>query len=95
MALVRAPSFCTGGDPAAETREEHHEEGHPPRVRGHPGHLYVWEHVHDPQHGDIGQPCMPTSAPNCHPFYTGKQKILDTGGRVARFQARYAKKAAN
>ena len=30
---------------------------------------------------------------NCHPFYTGKQKILDTGGRVARFQARYAKKA--
>ena len=30
----------------------------------------------------------------CHPFYTGKQKILDTGGRVARFQARYAKKAA-
>jgi large subunit ribosomal protein L31 len=33
----------------------------------------------------------------CHPFYTGKQKILDTGGRVARFQARYkdtAKKKA-
>lgn len=29
----------------------------------------------------------------CHPFYTGKQKILDTGGRVARFQARYGKKA--
>src|SRR3954454_16519372 len=30
---------------------------------------------------------------NCHPFYTGKQKILDTGGRVARFEARYAKAA--
>ena len=30
----------------------------------------------------------------CHPFYTGKQKILDTGGRVARFEARYAKKKA-
>ena len=30
----------------------------------------------------------------CHPFYTGKQKILDTGGRVARFNARYAKKDA-
>jgi large subunit ribosomal protein L31 len=28
---------------------------------------------------------------NCHPFYTGKQKILDTGGPVARFEARYAK----
>ena len=31
---------------------------------------------------------------NCHPFYTGKQKILDTGGRVARFEKRYAAKAA-
>jgi large subunit ribosomal protein L31 len=30
---------------------------------------------------------------NCHQFYTGKQKILDTGGRVARFEARYAKKS--
>ncbi|QGQ20008.1 50S ribosomal protein L31 [Cellulomonas sp. JZ18] len=29
----------------------------------------------------------------CHPFYTGKQKILDTGGRVARFEARYGKKS--
>jgi large subunit ribosomal protein L31 len=31
---------------------------------------------------------------NCHPFYTGKQKLLDTGGRVARFEKRYAKTAA-
>jgi large subunit ribosomal protein L31 len=31
----------------------------------------------------------------CHPFYTGKQKILDTGGRVARFEARYARKGAS
>jgi len=30
----------------------------------------------------------------CHPFYTGKQKILDTGGRVARFEKRYAAKDA-
>jgi large subunit ribosomal protein L31 len=29
---------------------------------------------------------------NCHPFYTGKQKILDTGGRVARFEKRYGAK---
>ena len=27
----------------------------------------------------------------CHPFYTGKQKILDTGGRVARFEKRFDK----
>jgi large subunit ribosomal protein L31 len=30
----------------------------------------------------------------CHPFYTGKQKILDSGGRVARFEARYGKRPA-
>ena len=28
---------------------------------------------------------------NCHPFYTGKQKLIDAGGRVERFQRRYAK----
>jgi len=25
----------------------------------------------------------------CHPFYTGKQKMLDTGGRVERFRRRF------
>ncbi|HEX7037629.1 MAG TPA: 50S ribosomal protein L31 [Pseudomonadales bacterium] len=25
----------------------------------------------------------------CHPFYTGKQKIVDTGGRVERFRRRF------
>ena len=28
---------------------------------------------------------------NCHPFYTGKQKLVDTGGRVERFQRKLAK----
>ncbi|MDP1682067.1 MAG: 50S ribosomal protein L31 [Burkholderiales bacterium] len=28
----------------------------------------------------------------CHPFYTGKQKILDTAGRVEKFRQKYAKK---
>ena len=27
----------------------------------------------------------------CHPFYTGKQKLLDSGGRVERFQRRLEK----
>ncbi len=27
----------------------------------------------------------------CHPFYTGKQKVVDSGGRVERFQRRYGK----
>ena len=29
----------------------------------------------------------------CHPFYTGKQKLVDTGGRVERFNRRAAKSA--
>lgn len=28
---------------------------------------------------------------SCHPFYTGKQKIVDTAGRVDRFKKKYAK----
>ncbi|NCA69442.1 MAG: 50S ribosomal protein L31 [Sphingobacteriia bacterium] len=27
----------------------------------------------------------------CHPFYTGKQKVIDTGGRVDKFRRRYAR----
>jgi large subunit ribosomal protein L31 len=30
---------------------------------------------------------------NCHPFFTGKQKILDTAGRMERFNKRYEKTA--
>ena len=30
----------------------------------------------------------------CHPFYTGKQKLMDSGGRVERFQRRLEKAAA-
>jgi large subunit ribosomal protein L31 len=28
----------------------------------------------------------------CHPFFTGKQKLVDTGGRVERFQRRYGER---
>ena len=31
---------------------------------------------------------------NCHPFYTGKQKMVDTGGRVDRFRKKYGMKKA-
>ncbi len=27
---------------------------------------------------------------NCHPFYTGKQKLMDTEGRIDRFRKKYA-----
>ena len=32
---------------------------------------------------------------NCHPFFTGKQKLIDTAGRVERFRRKYAKSDAS
>ena len=31
---------------------------------------------------------------SCHPFFTGKQKLMDTAGRVEKFNRKYAKKEA-
>ena len=31
----------------------------------------------------------------CHPFFTGKQKLVDTAGRIEKFKQRYAKHFAN
>jgi len=31
----------------------------------------------------------------CHPFYTGKQKLMDAAGRVEKFHQRYGKKKAD
>lgn len=31
----------------------------------------------------------------CHPFYSGKQKLVDSGGRVERFQRRHGLKVTN
>jgi large subunit ribosomal protein L31 len=31
---------------------------------------------------------------NCHPFFTGKMKLVDTAGRVERFRRKYGKKAS-
>jgi large subunit ribosomal protein L31 len=36
----------------------------------------------------------PEICSNCHPFYTGKQKAVDTMGRVGRFQEKYGNKSA-
>jgi large subunit ribosomal protein L31 len=32
---------------------------------------------------------------HCHPFFTGKQKLIDSAGRVERFQKRYQKTQAS
>ena len=44
----------------------------------------------------VGKPLGVEVCANCHPFYTGKQRIVDTAGRVEKFRQKYAtaKKAA-
>ena len=38
-----------------------------------------------------GKAMMVEICSNCHPFYTGKQKLVDTAGRVDRFRRKYGK----
>ena len=78
-------------DPAPTTPEEHHVKPdiHPTYVETQVtctcGNTFVTRSTaaNGVIHADV------CSA--CHPFYTGKQKILDTGGRVARFEKRFGK----
>ncbi len=41
----------------------------------------------------LGQDLQVEVCSSCHPFYTGKQKMVDSGGRVDKFRKRYAKSA--
>jgi large subunit ribosomal protein L31 len=40
----------------------------------------------------LGKPLHIEVCSACHPFYTGKQKIVDTAGRVEKFRQKYAGK---
>ncbi len=42
----------------------------------------------------LGKPLHVEVCAACHPFYTGKQKIVDTAGRVEKFRLKYTKKPA-
>ncbi|MDA0280868.1 MAG: large subunit ribosomal protein L31 [Pseudohongiellaceae bacterium] len=37
----------------------------------------------------LGKDILIEVCSQCHPFYTGKQKVLDSGGRVDRFKKRF------
>jgi large subunit ribosomal protein L31 len=41
----------------------------------------------------LGKPLHVEVCSSCHPFYTGKQKIMDTAGRVEKFRQKYTKGA--
>jgi large subunit ribosomal protein L31 len=40
----------------------------------------------------LGRPLHIEVCSVCHPFYTGKQKIVDTAGRVEKFRQKYSRK---
>ena len=42
----------------------------------------------------VGKDLQVDVCSNCHPFYTGKQKMVDTAGRVDKFRKKYAAAAA-
>lgn len=46
-----------------------------------------------PTRSTLGEDLQIEVCSNCHPFYTGKQKILDTGGRVDKFRKKYGLEA--
>ena len=61
-----------------------HPSYHEVRVHCACGNRFMTRSTHK---GDIGvEICS-----NCHPFFTGKQKLMDTAGRVERFRRKYAK----
>ena len=42
----------------------------------------------------LGKPLHVEVCSACHPFYTGKQKVVDSGGRVEKFRQKYAQNVA-
>ena len=73
---------------SAATTGETHEDRHPPAyvessVRCSCGNTFTTRSTKPELHLEL---CN-----ECHPFFTGKQKLVDSGGRVERFQRRYAK----
>ena len=51
--------------------------------------MLVRQHLHHP----VDQAELTSELCNeCHPFYTGKQKLVDTGGRIEKFEKRYGKR---
>ena len=62
-------------------REGIHPEYHQATVTCNCGNTFVTGSTKENIHVEI---CS-----KCHPFYTGKQKLVDTGGRVDRFKKRF------
>ena len=76
--LPRSPSTCA----ETQMKEGIHPDYYAATVKCACGATWVTRSTVSELHLDI---CS-----NCHPFYTGKQKLIDTAGRVERFRQKYA-----
>lgn len=65
----------------------------------HPAYQYVTATCSCGQTMEVGtvlnEPLQLDICSNCHPFYTGKQKLVDTSGRVERFKKRFGQAAGS
>ena len=79
---------CIEHGPLSQNQKEVNpsEEWHPSEVRGVHDHLRLRQCDPHPFHEEEihVEVCN-----KCHPFYTGKQKLVDTGGRVGSLQKRF------
>ena len=77
--------------PSTRSRRDRHEGRHPPHLRRHDRRVLVRQHASPPRSTKTGELHVELCN-ECHPFFTGKQKLVDTGGRVERFQRRYGQR---
>jgi large subunit ribosomal protein L31 len=96
--IVRWPSDVAAGPPRAGAAQTGRRLGADMKAGIHPDYHEVLVHcacgstfkTRSTIKGDMLRVEICSS---CHPFFTGKQKLLDTAGRVERFQRKYAKAA--
>ncbi|HIP83763.1 MAG TPA: 50S ribosomal protein L31 [Desulfocapsa sulfexigens] len=50
---------------------------------------------HEVETGSVNSEMVVEICSACHPFFTGKQKLIDTAGRIEKFKKRYAKHFEN
>jgi len=80
-------SAQTGLRKEQEMKEGIHPDYHQVTVHCACGHTFQTRSTHK------GELLRVEICSSCHPFFTGKQKLIDTAGRVERFQKKYAEAA--
>src|SRR5262245_12916699 len=92
--VLRGRLGCCYDVPLSETRTDSQEEDMKPGI--HPDYKVVNVHcacgATCTTRSTKGQELRLEICSSCHPFFTGKQKLVDSAGRVERFTRKYGKK---